>query len=101
MRSISLTQASRVIGRILACAGLPTSGDWGTHTLRKTFARRVYEQSGNNLALTRCALDHRSIVTTQRYLGFGKPMREVISGLRAAGSKKVPEVTLPFTQVQR
>jgi len=102
LRSISATQASRVIGRILECAGLSSSGEWGTHSLRKTFARRIFEQSGNNIALTRCALGHRSIVTTQRYLGFSEAdAAEVISRLQAAGSEKVPDVNLSFTKMQR
>jgi len=87
-RSISSTQASRVIARILASAGLSASADWGSHSLRKTFARRVYEQSGYNLALTRCAMGHRSITTTQHYLGFSESDAAVIiRGLRPAGTE--------------
>ncbi|MBL9204219.1 MAG: site-specific integrase [Opitutaceae bacterium] len=40
---LSPSQASRVVGRILASAGLSASANWGTHSLRKAFARRVYE----------------------------------------------------------
>jgi len=85
---LSPSQASRVIGRILASAGLSASANWGTHSLRKTFARRVYEQSGNNIALTRCALGHRSITTTQHYLGFSESdAAEIIKSLRPADTQ--------------
>ena len=102
LRSISRTQASRVIGRILECAGLSASGEWGTHSLRKTFARRIFEQSGNNIALTRCALGHRSIVTTQRYLGFSEAdAAEVIMGLRGAGAEGRSDEKGALIHVQR
>jgi integrase len=90
---LSPSQASRVIGRILASAGLSESANWGTHSLRKTFARRVYEQSGNDIALTRCALGHRSITTTQQYLGFSESdAAQIIKNLRPA-DKQAPAST--------
>lgn len=39
-----------------------------THSMRKTFARRVYEASGHDLIRTQRALGHTSPVTTARYL---------------------------------
>jgi site-specific recombinase XerD len=71
------TQAEAGIGRWMinqlvkrACraAGLPQHGRWGSHSLRKSFARRVYTRSGHEINLTRAALGHRDIATTQRYL---------------------------------
>jgi len=41
----------------------------GTHTMRKTFARRVYEALGHDLVKTQLALRHSSITTTIHYLG--------------------------------
>lgn len=39
-----------------------------THSMRKTFARRVYDASGHDLIRTQRALGHSSPVTTARYL---------------------------------
>lgn len=39
-----------------------------THSMRKTFARRVYQGSGHDLIRTQRALGHASPVTTARYL---------------------------------
>ncbi len=61
-------QANRIIEAVFARAGIGGDGVWGTHSLRKTFARRVYDRSGHDLELTRAALGHRNIATTQRYL---------------------------------
>ena len=47
-------------------AGL--NGKLATHSLRKSFAQRVYEQSGD-IYLVQELLGHRNIATTQKYLG--------------------------------
>ena len=47
-------------------AGL--NGKLATHSLRKSFAQRVYEQSGD-IYLVQELLGHRSVSTTQKYLG--------------------------------
>lgn len=39
-----------------------------THSLRKTFARRVYEASGRDLIRTQRIIGHTSPITTARYL---------------------------------
>lgn len=57
-----------LVKRACALAGLPQHGRWGSHTMRKGFARRVYQASGHDINLTRAALGHRDIATTQRYL---------------------------------
>lgn len=43
-------------------------GRLGTHSLRKTFARKVFVLSGHDLQVTRAALGHTSICVTERYL---------------------------------
>jgi integrase len=40
----------------------------GTHSMRKTFARAVYDNSGHDLILTQRALGHRAISSTSSYL---------------------------------
>lgn len=47
-------------------AGL--NGKLATHSLRKSFAQRVYEQNGD-IYLLQELLGHRSVATTQKYLG--------------------------------
>ena len=47
-------------------AGL--NGKLATHSLRKSFAQRVYEQS-SDIYLVQELLGHRSVATTQKYLG--------------------------------
>lgn len=40
----------------------------GTHTLRKTWARKVYKHSGNDIMILKAALNHSDISATQKYL---------------------------------
>lgn len=47
-------------------AGL--NGKLGTHSLRKSYAQRLYEQT-NDIYAVQEMLGHKSVVTTQRYLG--------------------------------
>lgn len=63
-------QATRVIKKIFLDAGLDPCRIWGTHTLRKRYVRRVYDLSGHDINLTRAAVSHRYISTTQAYLGL-------------------------------
>ena len=44
------------------------------HSLRKTYATRIYERSGGNLEQVRIALNHQSIEETKRYLGIKNKM---------------------------
>lgn len=41
-----------------------------THSFRKTFARKIYEQTGNDIVAVQIALQHSSVTTTQRYLNI-------------------------------
>ena len=50
----------------------------GTHSMRKTGAYRVYEQSGHNIALVMKLLNHSSEAMTLRYLGLDRESREHI-----------------------
>ncbi|MBI3884374.1 MAG: tyrosine-type recombinase/integrase [Opitutae bacterium] len=57
-----------LVKRACAQAGLPQNGRYGSHTLRKSFAQRIYRATGHDINLTRAALGHRDIATSQRYL---------------------------------
>ena len=55
-----------VLKRAFEIAGL--NGKLGTHSLRKSYAQRLYEQT-NDVYAVQEMLGHKSVVTTQRYLG--------------------------------
>lgn len=44
------------------------------HSPRKTFATKIYEESGKDLEQVRVALNHQSIEETKRYLGLKEKM---------------------------
>lgn len=50
----------------------------GTHTMRKTGAYRVYEQSNHNIGLVMKLLNHSSEAVTLNYLGLDQETREMI-----------------------
>ncbi len=64
--AITPRHAWRIIKTAARAAGFPERV--ATHSMRKTFARAIYDRSGHDLILTQRALDHRSVVTTSRYL---------------------------------
>ena len=58
--------AHNVLKSAFIAAGL--NGHLATHSLRKSFAQRLYEQTGDVFAVQEM-LGHKSIATTQKYLG--------------------------------
>ena len=58
--------AHNVLKSAFIAAGL--NGHLATHSLRKSFAQRLYEQTGDVFAVQEM-LGHKSIATTQEYLG--------------------------------
>ena len=63
-------------------AGL--NGKLATHSLRKSFAQRVYEQSGD-IYLVQELLGHRTVATTQKYIGVNyASAREAVEGMALA-----------------
>ncbi len=58
--------AHDVLKNAFEAAGL--NGKLGTHSLRKSYAQRLYEQT-NDIYAVQEMLGHKSVVTTQRYLG--------------------------------
>jgi len=67
-RALSTESARRILHRAFRAAGIENDGRLGTHSLRKTFARKVYEASGHNLIVVKSALHHRDVSVTQAYL---------------------------------
>jgi len=68
LQPIQRARAAEIIKSALARAGVEDDGRLGTHSLRKTFARSVYEHSGNDLMVLKCALGHSDVSVSQRYL---------------------------------
>jgi site-specific recombinase XerD len=67
-KAINRQQAHEIIKALFAKIG--EFGNVSSHTLRKSFAARIYEQTGK-LELVQIALGHKSINSTISYLAFG------------------------------
>ena len=65
-KPLSRREAHTVLKTAFLMAGL--NGHLATHSLRKSFAQRLYEQTGDVFAVQEM-LGHQSIATTQKYLG--------------------------------
>jgi integrase len=50
----------------------------GTHSMRKTFAFRVYQATGGNLALVQKLLNHESAADTLRYIGITREEMDMV-----------------------
>ena len=66
--ALSRVQAYRILQEAYERAGV--GGSTGTHTMRKTFANRVYSRLNGDLIKTQKALGHRNINSTVSYLSF-------------------------------
>ena len=67
-RAITREAARQVIRGAFAQADILDDGRLGTHSLRKTYARSVYEHSGHDLMVLKSALGHSDVSITQQYL---------------------------------
>ncbi len=59
-----------MLKKAYAACGL--TGKLGTHSMRKTFAKKVHEKLGRDLMKTQKALGHRSVNSTVSYLSIGE-----------------------------
>ena len=66
LKAMTRIAAHDVLKSAFEAAGL--NGKLGTHSLRKSYAQRLYEQT-NDIYAVQEMLGHQSVVTTQRYLG--------------------------------
>jgi len=67
-RPITRVQAYRILHE--ACDSCELTGKLGTHSMRKTFANKVYDALDNDLVKTQRALGHRNVNSTVQYLSF-------------------------------
>lgn len=65
---LSIWQTNRIVHAVTARAGCSTDRYFGSHSLRKTFARRVHHACGRDIAVTSVALGHSSVLVTMRYI---------------------------------
>jgi len=68
LRPLTRESARRIMHAAFAAAGVENDGRLGTHTLRKTWARKVYKNSGNDIMILKAALNHSDVSVTQKYL---------------------------------
>lgn len=69
-KAISRQTAWHLLKKIYAQCGL--TGKLGTHSMRKTFAKRIYEKLDKDLIKTQKALGHSRITSTVSYLSFAE-----------------------------
>ena len=75
--------AHNVLKSAFMTAGL--NGHLATHSLRKSFAQRLYEQTGDVFTVQEM-LGHKSIATTQKYLGVNyASVREAVQKMSLDG----------------
>ena len=65
-KGLSRREAHNVLKSAFIAAGL--NGHLATHSLRKSFAQRLYDRTGDIFAVQEM-LGHRNVATTQKYLG--------------------------------
>lgn len=69
-RAINRRTAWSMLQRVYAACGL--TGKLGTHSMRKTFARRIHAKLGRDLMKTQKALGHARVTSTVSYLSFAE-----------------------------
>ncbi len=85
--------AHDVLKRAFETAGL--NGKLGTHSLRKSYAQRLYEQT-NDIYAVQEMLGHKSVITTQRYLGVNyASVREASEAMSVYSEGDISTKTLP------
>ena len=81
--------AHEMLKKAFEAAGL--NGKLATHSLRKSFAQRVYEESGD-IYLVQELLGHRNVSTTQKYIGVNyATARETVEAIALAAKASSSE----------
>lgn len=85
-KPLTRQSAHKILKDAFEKAGL--NGKLATHTMRKTFAQRLYEQC-NDIYMVRELLGHKNVVTTQSYLGVNYvSAREAVEAMSLAAEGK-------------
>ena len=82
-KRMSRRTAHDVLKSAFEAAGL--NGHLATHSLRKSFAQRLYDRTGDIFAVQEM-LGHKSVATTQKYLGVNYAnIKEAVEDMAVAG----------------
>lgn len=92
-RPLARSQASDIIKAAFTAAGIVDDGRLGTHSLRKTWARNVYEHSGRDILVVKRALGHSQISATERYLEADEAT--VMAAISACDFTRRPRQPMP------
>ena len=84
--SMQRQAADKMLRIVFENAGL--NGKLATHSLRKSFAQRLYDQTGDIFAVQQM-LGHKSVATTQDYLGVNyRSVRDAVEAMAVANIDK-------------
>ena len=87
---MSRRTAHNVLKDAFVSAGL--NGHLATHSLRKSFAQRLYDRTGDIFAVQEM-LGHKNVATTQKYLGVNyASIREALEEMAVSG--ELPRIPL-------
>lgn len=85
--AISRVQAHRVLEKAFQSAGL--NGKLATHSMRKTYAQRMYDAT-SDILMVKEALGHKSLETTRQYLGVSyKKLQAASKAIELSGNRTV------------
>jgi hypothetical protein len=89
-KALSRSGAEKLIRRVLRSIAECDGQRLSSHSLRKSWARRLYEKSGHNMLMVRDGLGHSSVAITEMYLSVNRD--ELEETIKASdwtrGSKK-------------
>ena len=89
---MSRRTAHNVLKTAFIEAGL--NGHLATHSLRKSFAQRLYDRTGD-IFMVQEMLGHRNVATTQKYLGVNyASAREALEEMSVSDENELPTITL-------
>ena len=84
---MSRRTAHDVLKNAFEAAGL--NGHLATHSLRKSFAQRLYDRTGDIFAVQEM-LGHKSVTTTQKYLGVNYAnIKEAVEEMAVSGELRI------------
>ena len=89
-KRMSRRTAHDVLKDAFEAAGL--NGHLATHSMRKSFAQRLYDRTGDIFAVQEM-LGHRNVATTQKYLGVNyASVREAVEEMSVSGEDSEPPI---------
>lgn len=87
-RAISCDMARHLIKAAFTRAKIEDDGRLGSHSLRKTWAMKIYQASGKDILIVSAGLNHSSVAVTQRYLEPDE--NEVMAAMKACDFTRRP-----------